>query len=344
MLALLAAILTAQAQTLVELSEGDTILSGCLEDPECGHFATLLLSETMMEVGLTLQRDPLASSALVNRGYGLVTEFAVDSVPVNRLKNDDGTRQTPVAVPLLPRLAVGYHVGSYTFDDPFPQVGVGAFLLPPIKVAGVSLASTGLDSSFAVPVYRHHIWVGADANYTFTQVRAQLIGTPDQLNNLGPFEEFVDPTAVDLVCELSQSCNDRYTVNAFAMRFGVAVDPVTPLTFYTRVGAAYVNHLLWIGWDETKWRQRGLQPQFQAGGGLRLADKLQLTAGTTLAWKRAEVSSDGVEIIGKVVGSVSYRWGQHRYWYSDARAVSQLQPEVLSEEDVPTAVTPPSKL
>lgn len=307
-LALLSVGPPAAAQGTVALSEGDTVLGDCLDVDACAERVTRLMSETMIEYGYGLQHDALATSALGGKGNGLVAEVGLDSLPLG--PRNELARQVPL-LPVLPRVGLGYQIGSFTHDAPYPQYAVGAHAMPPISIAGASAWSVGGGVSAAWPLLRGHLlWLGGEVDYGYARVAAPVVGSPADLAQIEELEAYVDPTLPG--CQ--GDCMDVFAQHSVGGRAGMSVEPVPAVFAHAKLGLVWLAQGLQLGVDGSRWSLGGLQPQIVVGGGIRPGDTYQLASSLVLAPMPAEVRTDDVGTLTKITVSMSYRFGPPRYW------------------------------
>lgn len=301
----------AWAQQLITLEQGPTELQPCLDDAACRGVLEPLATETLVEFGWFLQHDSMAGSALTGRGNGLVFSIQGESPELGRKNLIVNEVELP---PLLPKLEVGYQVGSYTYDDPFPQVAVSAFVFPPIRIDGFTLLNTGLTVSAAMPVVEHYVWLGAEVAGTYGRVRGEMLGDGDVLDDVDSVSNFVDiepPACADTAA----GCIDQIQQMMLTGRVGVAIEPIPELFFYSKLAIGTFRSDLDIAYDTSKWRVKGVQPAFSYGLGVRIEDRVTLGAGGVTGPKPERFSTDDARLVHRVNVSLSVRTGDRRYWY-----------------------------
>lgn len=303
-------LLVANAQSPATKVEGDTLLQGCLDEPACGDTAITLMSENMAEYGFTWQADPVGFSALGGKGMGLVTELRLDSVTLGA---PNVLEQQVFLPPAIPRLGVGYQVGSYTYDDPYPQLAIGVTVLPPFSVLGGTVVGAQADTSAAVPLGTPLLWIGAEAGAGIGQLAAPILGTPQQLQTVPELAPYV-PKKGAACREIGPKCLDTFQQWTAHLRAGVSIEPLPAVFVYTRGAAVYVEQQLRLAYDGSLWASSGWQPQLQAGGGFRAGDKYQASVGAVVAGRPPELSVRGRTSMVKVVATTSFRFGDPRYW------------------------------
>jgi CBS domain-containing protein len=303
----------ALSQSKPDLIDGDSLLVDCLADESCGDYITGILGENMAEFGFALQFDPIATSALAGRGVGVVTEVHIDTVVLG--EGNDATKMLLIP-PIIPRIAVGYQLGSFTYDNPYPQLSVGAFVLPPITILGDGVIfSTGGHVGASQPVVEHLVWAGVELDASWSHVGAPLVGTWAQLQHLAPLEPYLVEGATDCA-NIGPGCLDSFNQSAFTLRGGMSLEPLAGAFFYGRLAAAVLRQRLFVVYDRTTWAVGGVQPQLQFGGGFRAGDKYQAAMGMSIANKPAHLSTNDARLMAKVVTTFSYRFGHARYWES----------------------------
>jgi len=308
--ALLAATL-AFAQSEPDLLEGKTLLGDCYDDKRCNDYILAILGENMAEYGFALQFDPIATSALAGKGVGVVAEVHVDTIPLG--EGNDATKRLLIP-PLIPRIAVGYQLGSFTYDNPYPQLSFGAFMLPPIQILGDGvLFSTGAHVGGAMPLYEHILWGGIELDASWASIGAPLFGAERQLLELDILEPYITEGESD--CQIIVTgCLDRFRQSAFTLRAGLSVEPFAGAFLYGRLAAAVLRQRLFIVFDRTTWGSAGPQAQAQFGAGIRAGDKYQLAMGSSIANKPEYLSTNDSRLMVKFATSFSFRFGQARYW------------------------------
>ncbi|MCB9669365.1 MAG: hypothetical protein H6734_07845 [Alphaproteobacteria bacterium] len=310
---MIAVLTTALAQQAIVLESGPTDLQPCLDEPACEGILVPLASETLVEFGWFLQNDPLQGSALVGRGTGFVFEIHADSYVLG--KRNLITEQVEIP-PLLPKVEVAYQLGSFTYDDPFPQLAVGLSVFPPLKIDGYQLLNATLTGSGAVPVYEHYLWLGAEVSAGYGNVKGEMLGDGsaiEEVDSIAPFVEIDEPPCA----RTAAGCNDNIRQTAWTARLGVAVDPIPELFLYGKVGVAHLSTRLDIAYDTSVWRVKGVQPQLSYGGGVRIGDRVMFGVGGTTAMKPEPISSDDSRTITRLHLGLSVRTGDARYWYEE---------------------------
>jgi len=300
------------AQQQAEL-QNESDLQECLDTPRCGELFTTLLSETMLEMGLLFQHESLGGSALVGKGNGVVAELSFQSTaigPKNVVQD-----QIPLP-PIVPRLEVGYQVGSFTYDDPYPQYAVSAFVLPPIGIGDFKTFSAGLSGSFAFPLGTHLLWAGAEADLSYGSVAGPFVGDGDVIDDIDVVGSLIDVESP--ACEsTAQGCQDRFRSVAMVPKIGLSFEPHPVLFGYGKLGLGWINSGIRVDYDRSEWRLRGLQPQLSYGGGARLGDRVQISFGAVTVLRDSSLSSDGSTAVTRFVGSFSIHTGDERYWSTE---------------------------
>lgn len=302
------------AQQALELASDATELQPCLDTPACEGVLTGLASETLVQLGYFMTNDPLAGSALIGRGTGVVIELHADSYVLG--ERNLITEQVAIP-PLLPKLELAFQLGSYTYDDPYPQLAVGLSAFPPVKVDGYQVLNLTGTASGAVPLYEHFLWAGAELAVSHGNVRGEMLGDGSDLEDVGSVAPFIDletPACADTV----DGCEDRVRQTAFTGRVGLAVDPHPAVFLYTKVGLTRLGTHLDIAFDESEWRMRGSRAEFSYGGGVRIADRVLLGIGGVTGTKSEAVSSDDGRTLTRFHVGLSVRTGDARYWYEEA--------------------------
>ncbi|TNE89777.1 MAG: hypothetical protein EP330_10230 [Deltaproteobacteria bacterium] len=293
---------TAFAQS-PELVSGQSSMSACLADETCAERVTGLLGETMTEYGFLLDSEPMATSALASRGNSPIFELRLDGAtlgPRNELE-----QQVPI-IPGLPRLSMGWLVGSTTYNEPTPQLAFGVTLLPSVRAGDSLFASGQFDASIAVPVAGPALWVGGGLSYGTARVELPLFGAESQLEAI---EEDTGHPIARTACE--EPCIDWFRQHVGTARLGFSLDPAPGFFAWGRGSAALVHHRFDVGYDDTSWRLRRLQLGANAGLGVR-AGTYQLAASGTVALRPEALSTTGARTLTKVSVTMSWRLGRPR--------------------------------
>jgi len=306
------AITVSRAQSKPELIDGETLFSECFADATCDAYISGILGENMTEYGFALQFDPIATSALAGKGYGLVTELHIDTVALG--EGNDVSKRLLIP-PIVPRIAVGYQYGSFTYDNPYAQLAFGAFILPPVSILDGQIFSTGAHVGAAVPLYSHLLWGAIELDGSWAHITAPLVGSEQQLSQLEPLDGHLSSETLCPI--LTSDCYDQFNQAAWTARTGLSLEPLAGAFFYARVAATLLRQRLFVAYDKTTWQIRGLQPQAQLGAGVRAGDKYQLATEVALANKPAYLSTNDSRMMAKVVTSFSFRFGHARYWEGD---------------------------
>jgi hypothetical protein len=281
--------------------DGATVLDPCLVDPGCEDSWRPLLAETMLESGYTFTHEPVLTSAFGAKGTGLVAELELGSAPLG--PPNDLQAQFPV-VPALPSLAVGYQLGSYTYETPFPQIAFGVHGLAPVGVGDVQVWSMGATTSAALPV-SPLLWLGGELAWTWSSFSAPITTDVGTLENVGSF------LVSDPLC--TEPCVDRFEQQAPRARIGLSVEPVPAVFAWGKIGGAALVQRLDLAVDGSSWRWQPVVPEVSAGLGLRAGDRFQLAVGSTSA-RRPDGASVGSGIwMTRVIATTGFRFGDVRY-------------------------------
>jgi hypothetical protein len=280
--------------------DGATVLAPCLDDTTCDGEWRPLLAETLLESGYTLIHEPVITSALGGKGAGLVVELEVGSAPL-------GPRNELQAlfpnVPALPTVAVGYHVGSYTYETPYPQVTVGLHGLAPVRVGDVSLWSGGATASAAAPL-SPAVWLGAEGTWTYARLVAPISSNVDQLDVVSSF------LLASPLC--AAPCTDTFAQHAPALRVGASFEPVPAAFAWVKVGGVALIQRLSLAVDGSDWRWRPVIPELAAGVGLRAGDRFQVGLSGVAAARPSRTETSG-PLMARVVATTGFRFGAVRY-------------------------------
>lgn len=298
---------TAVAQVSPEGAEG---FATCFADDACGPRLTGSISETMAHVGMGLLAEPLATSALGGKGMGLVIEGQLATMPLEPRNALDRALRIP---PALPRAVVGYQLGSYTYDDPYPQLAAGAHVLPPVRVGENQVWSVGGELSAAVPLGTHLVWFGGEVGVGRARIDAPFLGSAAQLATWVPLDESGTPATCGGTVS-SSPCIDTFLQDQFALRAGFSVEPHSSLFGLVRGALVGWWQRLDVALDGSTWRMSGWQPQVHLGGGIRAGDRYQLGGCWVLGATPSQLSTDDRRWLSRVLVSTSFRFGRVRYW------------------------------
>lgn len=320
----------ALAQQQVRLISDQSELQPCLDNELCAPVLLPLMSETMAEFGAVAQHRHVATSALTGRGTGLHFALQADTLVLGDKNLVTERLQLP---PIVPTLEVGYQYGSFTYETPYPQFGVGLFLFPPITIDDTQLGNVGGSVSGAVPLATRFVWAGLDVDASYGFLAAPLAGNGsvlEQIDALGPFITVDQPP-----CDLTEKgCIDRLRAAAVSARLGVAFEPHPLFFLYGKAGISYVSNTLLVAYDTSRWRLAGIQPAFDYGVGIRLGDRIQLSFGGRTALRGEDLSTDDSRTLTRLGGSFSIRTGDARYWEKDV-PVPDPGPESIPEPAPP---------
>lgn len=311
---------TASAQVA---PEGRTLLEPCLENPQCRGWIDAHIPETLAHAGLGLRYAPLATSAIAGKGNGLVAELHGGSMPLQQR----GTLGQEMALPpVVPRIALGYQYGSYTYDNPYPQLAIGGFLLPPIPSGdGGHAWSAGGELSGSVPVVKkadgapsHLLWLGAEVGAARSEVQGSVVGGLSRVRGIDEIADYLDENLV--LCR--SGCLDAFVQDDLALRVGMSLEPIGGLFAFGRIAAIAWRQTLTIALDGSVWRLTGWQTQLHAGGGIRFGDRYSVS-GVLVAVPLSEATSSGSAWLTTVSASTSFRFGAPRYWEGEEERISR---------------------
>jgi hypothetical protein len=273
--------------------EGATLLDACLDAPRCAADWLPLFADTMLDAGVTLTHEPVITSAFGGKGAGAVAELEVGTAPLGP-RNE--LQQMLPLVPALPSLAVGWHLGSYTYETPYPQFAVGVHGLPPIRVGDTRIATVGGSVSAAWPLGPVW-WLGGEASLTSAWLDAPLASGLEALPALDGFLS---------VPECPEPCVERFRQHAPAVRAGVSFEPLPALFVWAKAGGRALLQRLDVAFDGSRWRWSPVFGELAAGAGIRAGDRLQLGLG--------DVASPGPHgWRHRAVATMGFRFGDARY-------------------------------
>lgn len=309
MLLLLAAV--ASAQSTATLLEGETVLQPCLDLDACRDPWGAVLSETLLETGLALRHEPVLTSALGGKGYGAVVDLHLASVPLGERNT---LQQLLPVVPALPSVAVGFQVGSYTYDDPYPQLAIGLHALPPLSIGGARLWSVGGSASFAWPL-SPRFWAGAEATWTMSTVSVSLLDSSRRLETI----EGLDGNVVRAL-ECAEPCLDRVTQQAPAVTLGASIEPLPAMFVALKGGVLVPVQRLTLALDGSRWGLAPVLPHGAAVIGLRAGDRWQLSLGGDATLLPADAHTTS-RLAARLQLASGFRFGQARYWEKRAESL-----------------------
>ncbi|MCA9493201.1 MAG: hypothetical protein KC621_24890 [Myxococcales bacterium] len=270
-----------------------TLAGPCLDDPTCADLWGKQVSEAVLETTYALVHEPVMSSAFGGRGMGLNVEAQVGTLPLG--PRNDVQRTYPV-IPAVPTLAVGWHLGSYTYETPYPEVAIGVHGLPPNSVAGVSSWALGGTASVAFPLSRL-VWIGGEAAWNTSSLRVPIV---------------MSMSTTDLTVPCSgQACKDSLLQHTPSGRLAMSLEPAPAWFLYGKVGlTAAVQEVRMV--DGTRLSDAPVLPEIAAGTGIRAGDRFQLAVGMTSA-AAPERSTTGSPWMTRIVASTGVRFGDARY-------------------------------
>lgn len=250
------------------------------------------MSEAVLETTYALVHEPVMTSAFGGRGMGLDTEVQVGTLPIG--PRNDVQRTYPV-IPAVPTLAVGWHLGSYTYETPYPELALGVHGLPPSTVAGVSSWAVGASASAAWPLSRA-LWLGGELAWNTSSLRVPIV-------------ESMSTSSMSLPCDAD--CKDSLVQHTPSARLGLSLEPAPALFLYAKGGVtAAVQEVRMV--DGTRLDDAPVLPEISGGGGIRVGDRFQLAIGATSA-SRPERSTTGSPWMTRIVASTGVRFGDARY-------------------------------
>ncbi len=295
---------SASAQSLAELVDGSPeFLESCLEDPDdsgCSDRFYRFLTSSMVAQGFTFQQVPQLSSPLVNRVSGLNLGVMLDTFPFSPApENLAGKPENTKYSPVLPRLVAGWTGGEGT------RLGAGVFALPPVPIQGASALVAGADAGAAWDLGA--TTVGVEGDVTFTRARAPIVASEEQYANREDYGNNLKEETYEAVCAPApDGCIDVFTVMSPSLRAGASWT-FGDLTPSVRLGGTYVNQRLYVMYDDTTWRVRGLQLSAHLGAALALSEQLHLSLGTSYAWRPAAISeSEQAGLLFKAQGAAGW--------------------------------------
>lgn len=304
---------TASAQQLLALEQGPTELQPCLDQAGCRAVLEPLATESLVALGWFLQHDSLGGTALTGRGTGVTIAVQGDTPDLGRRNLITEELALP---PMLPKLEVGYQLGSYTFDDPFPQIAVSAFVFPPLSLDGYRLLQTGATLSGAVPVVEHYLWLGAELQGTYSTVSGEMLGDGSVLEDVDAVNAFVE-IETPACASLAAGCNDRIRNLVLTGRVGVAVDPIPEVFVYLKGAVSTLQTQLDIAYDASRWGVRGVQPAVSYGLGGRIEDRVTLVFGGVTGPRNERFRTSDARTFTRLNAGIVVRTGDRRYWYED---------------------------
>lgn len=299
---LLALAAPSNAQTAAQLVDGSPDFTDCLDDPQCEGNFLAFLSGSIAEQGFTMQHNPLATSAVVRSGSGVIVGARLDTFPFGPPPtNLSGKEENTQFSPVLPRLVVGW-IG----EGDRSRQGAGAFFLPPVTVGGASALVVGGDLSLARQL-SDRMRLGVEADFTYVRATAPVAATEDQLDGRDDFSnpDNLDPDLFADVCG-DTDCLDTFHVANTAVKAVAAWDLGERWGAYGKVGLTYVSERLHVAYDDTTWAVRGLQPSVHGGATVAASDAVLLAAGASVAPKHPGINDGGLPLFYKLEGSASF--------------------------------------
>lgn len=297
---------TALAQSPAELIDGTPEFESCLDNSTCAESFNRFLSNSMAEQGFTFQHDAVLTTPTTGRKDGgrigvLLTTFPLRPPRENLSGKEENTSFSPV----LPRVVGGW-TGAVADGV---HLGIGGAFLPPVPVQGASALVAGADASLAFEV-SERVRIGPELDLTLARARAPIVASEEQYENRDSFDNpsNLDPETYEEVClPQPNGCVDTFTVVSGAARLTASVDAGSGFVPYAKLGLAFVDQRLWVMYDDTTWRVRGLQPSVHLGSTWSHEKGPVASLGTSLAYKGAAISESGAAgAFFKIQGAVGW--------------------------------------
>jgi hypothetical protein len=313
----------ATAQSTFELIDGESLLAECAGSEACGDWTMDGLEDLLTTQAFTLQHLPAGSSAIRSTSSGPLFEWGADLL-LQRAPPTGIPRPFPVA----PRLAVGVVKPHEVSEGRTTRTGLGAYLVPPLKVAHTGIFSAGVNISFNQSADASPVGFGAILAYSLTRVSGPFVGSPEGLANMGALPPDADLNEYMPTCA-EDPCLDRLLMHSLAPALGLSLDVHRTVSGHLQVGAAWFQHEITLGFEESRWQQIGAHPQWQAGISLRPAPVAQLSVAYGSLWRTGVRAEDRAPFINKIQIAVSHHWAARR-----AEQEEETTPEATADHPI----------
>lgn len=291
----------------VRLVEGTVDFESCLSAPACAGDFYRFLGQGTLEQGFAMEGASVATSAVVNRHTGWVAGGLLHTFPfAGPRENLAGKEENTQFSPVFPKILAGK-----LFDRGDAHYAWGITLLPPVPVNGASALNVGLDASMAKTLDDGSTRVGLDLDFSFVRARAPVVASKDQMESAEEegYENNVKQEVFDDRCDPDSGCIDTFQIANLTILGGISWDVNGVLFPYLRGGLAITNEFLYVQYDDSHWRQFGIQPQVQGGAAWTPAEPVFLSLGGATGLKQANQNpADKVGLFYKITGAAAYRF------------------------------------
>ena len=291
----------------VRLAEGTVDFEGCLASPDCASEFYRFLGQGTLEQGFAMEGASVATSAVVNRHTGWIAGGLLHTFPfAGPRENLAGKEENTQFSPVFPKI-----LGGKRFDRDGTHYAWGVTLLPPIPVNGASALNLGLDASMAKTLGDGTTRVGVDLDFTFVRARAPVVASKDQMESAEEegYENNVKRDVFEDRCDPDSGCIDTFKIANLTVLGGISWDLRGVVFPYLRGGLAITNEFLYVQYDDSHWRQFGLQPQVQGGAAWTPTDSIFLSLGGAAGLKQANQNpADKVGLFYKITGAAAYQF------------------------------------
>lgn len=294
------------AQSAFELIDGESILADCAASDQCGDSTMSGLETLLTTQSFALQHLPAGSSATRSTSPGPMFEWGFDL-----LLHKPPTSDEPVPFPLAPRLAVGAIKKQEVAKERSIRTGFGAYLIPPLTVAQTSIFSSGVNISFSQSPDASPIGVGAGLTYSLTRVSGAFIDGPQGLAAINALPPTFDLSDYTPTCS-EEPCLDILVMHSLAPTLALSIEPHPVVSTHLQLGAAWYQHEITIGFEESRWQQLGAHPQWQAGISLRPAPVFQVGLTVGGLWRTGELEEGQPAFLKKFQVAISHHWAARR--------------------------------
>lgn len=297
----------ALAQSPAELIDGNPEFEGCLGSQGCRDLFYGFLSESMVEQGFTFQPEAALTAPTIHRGEGGIVGVRLTTFPLGPPpENLSGKEENTSPVPVLPRLVGGW-TGPVADEV---HLGVGGSVLPPVPVAGASALAVSADGALAFDV-SDRVRIGPELDLGYSRARAAIVASEEQYEARDDFDNPSNllPETYEAVCEPAPNgCIDTFTVATAGLRVAASVDVGEGFAPYARLGLGWVDQRLWVMYDDTTWRVRGLQPTLGLGSTWSHEGGAIAHLGATAAPRWASISEEGAGLLFRAQGAFGWRF------------------------------------
>jgi hypothetical protein len=104
---------------------------------------------------------------------------------------------------------------------------------------------------------------------------------------------------------------DILSLQSIAPGMAVSVEPTDSIGVHIQAGAAWFQHQMMLGFEQSKWQQLGGYPQWQVGLSLRPSKNVQIGLLSASLLRLGPILPDTNRMETKFQATVSYHWRAH---------------------------------